>query len=417
MTTIAGFRNTDNIIERYKDRPENWAHTIAVNEPNGMALLYGATAMLKRKSVSSPDGIYHWWEDEIPAFRAALGANLDSSSGAATVTVVSGALKYRINDVLKVEETNERLIVTANPTIDTELAVTRGYQSTTPTAVDYDGSLVNPNLMWVGGAFEEVTSAPPSRLWLSEEKYNYTEIERTTLSISKRMKSTMMRTGDNLKEAKRQALIQHSTALERKFWFGIRGKTTGSGNSTPLTTTGGIESLIPADRVFTPENGELTYEFLDDSMRQVFIFGGEDRMGYCGNQFLSAANQMCRYNSQYTISKGETSWGMKVMEFMTPYGTLFLKVHPMFNLLPGVNPGTDGAQSYFGYNSYCFVLNIKDLSYMYMQDGDTQYQTNLQANDVSGITDGWYSDCGLKLMHPKNHAIIKNVRRGASDPD
>ena len=54
---------------------------------------------------------------------------------------------------------------------------------------------------------------------------------------------------------------------------------------------------------------------------------------------LLAINQIVRNNSQFNIQTGLKEFGMDVSRLITPFGTLVLKTHPLFNQITG---GTTG---------------------------------------------------------------------------
>src|SRR5207302_416569 len=80
--------------------------------------------------------------------------------------------------------------------------------------------------------------------------FNYTQIFRTPLYLTRTALKTRLRTGNAYQEAKREALELHAIEMEKAFIFGEQFTGTGT-NGQPLKQTGGIISFLGADATFT----------------------------------------------------------------------------------------------------------------------------------------------------------------------
>lgn len=409
--TIQGLRDTTNFVT--DQRPQNWRQGMLLLDPNGMAPLTGLTSVMKSESTDDPQ--YNWWEKELASQRIALGANLTTVN--TTITVASGALQLKDGHLLRVEENGEVIAVNGDPSSDTSFTGVRGYSGTTAAAVDYDGQGVNPNLVVVGNAYEEGSDAPTGINYDPTKRYNYTQIFRDTLEATRTATKTRLRTGDAVREAKRECLQYHSIGMERGFIFGNRTETTKNGK--PLRTTGGLVQFISdsnfggsSDYVKTVSGGSLDMDTLESYLEDLFLYGSSEKMGFCGNRALLAINQAARKNSTYNIGVGEKEFGMRVTRLICPYGELVLKTHPLFNLLTG---GTTGTDPYYGYNSSVLILDMERMKYRYLTDSDTKYEPKLQSNGMDGMKSGYLTECGLELGHPKTHRLWHQFNAGAAD--
>ncbi|KKL19948.1 hypothetical protein LCGC14_2460340 [marine sediment metagenome] len=146
------------------------------------------------------------------------------------------------------------------------------------------------NINAEGAAMPDSIAYDPNRL------YNYTQIFRTPLEITRTARKTKLRTGDAYKEAKREALQLHSIEMEKAFLWGIRTENTGD-NSKPERTTWGLIDFIRTANTsgltegvtsdFTTEadfndtawidGGE---EWLDIQLEQIFRYGSDERMAF-----------------------------------------------------------------------------------------------------------------------------------------
>jgi hypothetical protein len=59
-----------------------------------------------------------------------------------------------------------------------------------------------------------------------------------------------------------------------------------------------------------------------------------ERVAFCGNMALKVINRMAFLDGDYQIKAEETKLGIKITEFVTPFGTLKLMTHSMMNENP-----------------------------------------------------------------------------------
>jgi hypothetical protein len=288
----------------------------------------------------------------------------------------------------------------------------RGYGSVASTAVDFDGASVNQNILVVGSSYEEGSDAPDGRAWDPTKYNNYTQIFRNTFEHTRTAAKTRLRTGDDVKEAKRETLEMHSRDIEMAFFFGNKRETTRNGK--PLRTTGGIKSFIPTGNRIAPSSGNLTMLLLESYMERFFEYGSSEKLAFVGNRAMTAIQQCVRKNSAYQIFANEKVFGLKVTRIVSPHGELVLKRHPLFNQVPGSAAG--GAQTYYGLNSTMVVLDQKELVYRYMKGDDTRYESKLQDNGIDGDKSGFISEVGLEVHHGStNHFWVSALNAGIAD--
>lgn len=409
---IQGLRDTSNFVTN--QAPENWREGLLLLYPNSAdaakAPLLALTSLMKTRVTDDPR--FHWWEKELDDRRVALGADVaDATAGTVTtVTLGAGALGLKEGDILKSEETSEQFRVYADPSGDTSVQLVRGWAGTTTEAINYDGAGVNPNLLVIGSAYEEGSLAPTGVNYDPNEKYNYCQIFRNTLEMTRTASKTRLRTGDAVKEAKRECLEYLGIDVERALWHGVRSSTTHKGK--PLRTMNGVIAQIPSDNVKTATSGAADMETLEEWLRLAFLFGSSEKLGFCGNRFLMAVNQIVRKNSHWNIQSGIKEFGMAVVRLTCPFGDLVLKSHPLFNQ---VTSGTTAATAYYGQDSWCAILDASNLQYVHLTDSDIKYQPDLQENGMDGMKSGYLGELSMELHHPKTHFLIKGLVSGNAD--
>lgn len=400
---IQGLRDTSNFVT--DQRPKNWREGILLLYPNGKMPLTALTSLMKSRSVDDPE--FNWWEKELDDRRLVLGANLTAAN--TTITVTAGAQGLKQGDLLYVEESEEILFVASDPASDTSITVTRGFAGTTPATLDYDGAAVNPNLLVIGSAYEEGSLAPTGVNFDPTKKYNYTQIFRNTLEATRTATKTRLRTGDAIKEAKRECLEYHGIDMERAFWLGQRYE--GTRNGKPHRATGGVLSWLPNDNIKNANAG-VDMETLEEYLYEIFLYGSSEKMAFCGNRSLLTIQQVVRKNSSIEIMSGLKEFGMNVSRLICPFGELVLKTHPLFNQVRG---GTNGASPYYGMEAWMAVLDMDNVGYTYLKDSDTKYQPDLAANGMDGMKSGYLTEAAIELHHAKTHYLVKNFHTAAAD--
>ena len=98
-------------------------------------------------------------------------------------------------------------------------------------------------VMVIGNVNAEGAAMPSALAYDPDKLYNYTQIFRTPLSITRTARKTKLRTGDQYKEAKREALELHGIEMEKAFLFGIPYEGTGD-NGKPERTTEGLITCL-----------------------------------------------------------------------------------------------------------------------------------------------------------------------------
>lgn len=408
---IIGLRDTSNFVTN--QRPENWRQTLLLLEPNGMAPLTALTSLMKEESTDDP--VFHWWEKELDDRRLQLGESPNGSGGNVAWTVVDSFKSAKIvkaGDILMVEQTGEFVRVAADPTADNEVTVTRAVAGTAATAFTYTDAGVNPYLVVVGSAFEEGSLAPSGVNYDPTEISNYCQIFRSALEMTRTAQKTRLRTGDQVKEAKRECLQYIGVDMERAFWFGKKNATTLNGR--PLRYTAGVVSQITtgaASNVVTVSAGGLIdYNYLEQQLELAFRFGSSEKVAFGSNIVLMAVNQVVRKNSHFNIQSGIKEYGMNVTRLTTPFGELVLKTHPLFNQMRG---GTTAGTDFLGIANNLYILDSKNLVYRYIDD--LKYEKDLTAVGLDGMKSGYLAECGIELHHPKTHYIIQGITGGIAD--
>jgi hypothetical protein len=392
MPAILGMRGTGDFTA--DERPKNWREMLLYLFPNGQAALTGFLSMLGSEGTDSPE--FNWWEKRLPTQRLQVNGAL--AAGATAVVVDSGALGAVKGTVLRVDGVDaattadgELLLVTADPTTDTGLTVSRSFGTVAANAIGD-----NEFLTIVGNVHEEGSQTPTAKAYAPTKQTNYTEIFRMPLYLTRTARRERLRwdsTGP-YREAKREALSLHSIEMEKAFLFGDAVEVTGP-NGKPMRMTKGVTNFIITNKggAFAI-NGTLSELELDTLCEEIFRFGSNEKLALCGSTFLRAVSQIAKNSATINRVPSDQSYGMAIYEWITPSGTLYLKSHPLFNQHPL-------------WRQDAVILDTKNLKYRALDD--TMFIKNRQDNGEDASKDEYLTECGLEVWYEETHAYVTGV--------
>ncbi len=399
-------------------RPENWREMILYLYPNGDAPLTALLAAMKSESADDPH--FHWFTKSLPSQSATLVDDGVYTDALSTAYVSGGsdeddlwlkvstadAKNFRVGHQVLIRDSTE-LDVDVNATVTAvgsnyvKVALMEDDDNGTHDLSDADTVLIIGNSNAEGALIPDAISYDPT------EHDNYTQIFRTPLDITRTARKTRLRTGDAYKEAKREALELHSIEQEKAFLWGIKYSKTGS-NGHPERFTQGLIAAIKAGghtsnyATDDPDFHGVTWanggeEWLDKWLEVVFRYGKDERLAYVGSGALLELNKLVKANGQFQFTPKTMAYGIKVMEWVTPFGVLYMKRHPLF--------------SYEATNRYSMLIfDPSDIKYRYIDD-TSFYADGQKQNTGHGRYDGtkeeYLTECGLEYHFPTKCALLQ----------
>lgn len=309
------------------ERMEDFSATMLRINPTGDTPLLGLTAGMPKEVAS--DVAFTWFEDVHQA-----GRQTCVSGGTGTAVVVDEASFYTPNTVLLVEETGEHLFITG--IAGNTLTVVRGLGGSSVVAITNAH-----HVQKIGNAFEEASSRPTAVTQQGAPRTNYVQIFRNGWAISGTAKAVKYLTGSKLAHNKEMCATYHAEDIERSFIWGKKTITTY--NNKQFRMTDGILSQIEqyggdVRSANTGAAGQISRGALEDWIESVFKYNVKgqpnERLAFCGNTALKVINRMAFLDGQYQFESKTTSLGVKITEFVTPFGTLKLMTHAMMNESP-----------------------------------------------------------------------------------
>ena len=395
-----GMRGTGDWVAN--QRPENWREAILYLYPNGKAPL--TAIMSKMSSEKTDDPIFHWWQKLLPDQRGTI-TGVYTDVGLSSAYVSGGAAGDTIYLKMSAADESKGLVgqvvlmrVVAQLTADVVGKITAvssagasSYFKVVLLEADDNGVAkdLSDATVWVtiGTANEEGGTAPSSLMYDPTEYSNYTQIFRNSLDHTRTAMKTRLRTGDQVAQAKRECLEMHSIEMEKAFFFGVKSATTGT-LGKPMRTTQGLRASLTSNKSdYTQAAGTATWlaggeDWFDTILEQIFRYGDSEKIAFCGSGALLGIQRLAKERGTFELTAKSTSYGISVLEWVTAFGTLYLKTHPLFSYEATLR------------NSMA-IVQPNMLVYRYVDD--TKYKPQIQANDVDGEKSEYLTEAGLEL--------------------
>lgn len=431
MSGFIGMRGTGDWATN--QRPENWREMILRLYPNGKAPLTAILSMMKTEPTNDPT--FHWWTKTLELQSGTVTGRYTDAS--LSVSYTSGGtsgdfiyFKMSAADVTQVRIGHTVLLKDASdPTMDcVGLVVDRDSNGASSyikvklledddNSTSYDLSDCDTFVV-IGNANAEGAARPDALSYDPVEWSNYTQIFRDPLDITGTAMETKLRTNPQAyQELKRETLEYHSIAMERAFMFGVPSAGTGD-NGKPLRTTLG---LIPAIRGgYTGHGGtagtESCFSTDSDYSGQSWLQGGEDwlltqletlfkygnttKTALCGSSALISLNKLVSNGGDFTFSPKTVQYGIRVMEWVTPVGTINLLTHPLMSQETTLTKNM-------------VIFEPENIKYRPLQNRDTKFisddpkKGNWTYKD--GVSEEYLTECGLEYHFPVGWGYLTNL--------
>lgn len=385
-----------------------------------MAPLTAILSKLKEEKVDDPQ--FHWWTKALQSQRAAITGDYTSASlsgdyggsGVAGDTlfmkmVAADVVHFRPGHVVVLRDASDYLVdtnakVTAVVTNgDSSYIACKLLEADSNTGEhdlqDCDVALIIGNVNPEGGSRPDAIAYDPVK-WTS-----YTEIFRTSLSITRTARLTRLRTGDAYKEAKRECLELHSIEMEKAFLWGFATENTGANGKPERTCMGLVRAIqygsdgsanagVMDDYTLNNDYSGQTWlqggeEWLDEQLEQIFRYGKRTKLAFAGSGALLGIQRLAKTNGQIMLQGKTVSYGIEVTEWRTVFGTINIVSHPLFSF-----EATD--------RNSMVVFEPEGLRFRYVSDTffrkappDTEGQVSIDGTDEEYLT-----EAGLEYHHP-----------------
>ena len=407
------------------ERPENWRQGILRLYPNGSMPLTAIMSMMG--SEKTDDVNFHWWTKGLPTQGGpAAGVFTDFQL---SVAYVSGGVKgqivyvqaaeavvqeFKVRHLAKLVKNNDARYATIGKVVD---RVTNGDNSYLAVLLleDADATFDLDEVDYVtvaGNVNAQGATIPDAIAYNPVEHVNKTHIFRTALSITRTARRTRLRTVDAYKEAKRECLELHGIEIEKAFMDSVMSERLGD-NGKPETTTRGLVPTIfefasenvkhfPTDVNFTGDTWlEGGQQWINENLELATRFGSGERLVIAGSGAVLGLQNLVQASSQMSITPRTVSYGLKVGEWFNPFGTLFIKTHPLWSMDPSRR-----------YDMMVFdpaMLRTRFVDDTFFKGAESE-RKNVN-NSVDGSEEEYVSELGLEHHHEQTFAYWSGVGR------
>jgi hypothetical protein len=380
MAMTTGAATTTNILS--DQLAIDLGDAISLLEPSAQPLAVFSRKADKQRTVATK---FSWLEDQSKARFAAQSGGATNVATSVAVSAGQGVQFQQWDQVLNTR-TGEQFRVDAVAT-DT-LTVTRAIGSTGTAMLNGD------ELYIIGTAQPENDTSKPSRFDVPSKVTNNTQIFRTPFEISGSLEASGFQASPA--EWPRQARnkgIEHAKDIELTFLLGRKSATTPG--STEDRTTGGVLSFITSNQ--TDAGGDLSEAEFNAFMLQVMRYGSGAKLAISSGVGVSALNKFPASKQQ--TRNDETTYGMDVTRYTSPFGNLNLVYH---RLLEGTK-----------YGGYIIVVDMEQVAYRYLANDqanrDTKVLPNRQPRDQDGTKSEYLSEIGLQFGLQRTHGVLTGI--------
>jgi len=423
---------TENYRTPEGKRPESYRELVSHLWPNGQIPVVGMTPKMKSKKVDDP--LFHWFEKIYPR-RSGTVETLEDAGGTEISSNGSNGDEWRVivkTDVSQHFRSGQQALLTikedsatdfAEHTIakvlsvqdlgDNSVITIRLLEDDNGIGVHYNSNKDDIEITVSGSINAEGAQMPDTVSYAEKRLTNRTQIFRYPLLRTRTALRTRLRTGDDYREAKREALELHYADIEMAFWFGIQTENSDNASGQPEGTTRGIVRSInaysPSENIIDFDDQTVSWasggrKWLDEALEVLFRWGGERKMGVCGRKALLGIQELVHTSqiAQYNIQRTTNEFGMDILRWYGPFGTLDLRTHALFT------------RNKLMSNSIV-VLEPENFEYRYIDD--TFYCKDPNANNyrqggpvrVDGLAEEYVTECGLAHKHMESMGILHSV--------
>ena len=414
------------------ERPMNWRQGILRLYPNGSAPLTAILSKLGEEKVD--DAQFHWWTKLLPtqggSFTAGTIYNDSALSSAYTTGGVAGDVKYlklpaaatstlagvdefRVGHQVTLRDASNYLMTCNGKVVAVVPNGVNSYIAIKLLEADDNGVttyLADADFIQITGNINAEGAPMPDALGYNPTKYyNLTQIFRNSLSMTRTAMETKLRTEQSYKESKREALEMHSIEMEKAFLWGIMTENTGTNGKLERTTRGLIDfirtyaSANCLDYISDSDYSGQTWiqggeDWFDESLEQIFRYGSQEKLAFCGSGALLGIQKLAKTYGQITLTPQTMEYGIKVVTWITPFGTLHLKTHPLFsyNVVDRNN---------------MVIFEPSLLKYKFITDTTFKPDTSSGASSYDGKNEEYLTECGLEFHHPLCCGYLTNLNK------
>ena len=367
--------------------------------PGGTAPLFEFTSQLPSKDISN---IEHGYFTKTMSF-GAVTLNAAVADGVATTFTVVSTAKVVPGQLYRANTTGE-VVMVSSVTNATTLVVVRGFGDVAA------GAIANSVVLYcVGNVYEEASNRPQAARLDESYVTNYTQIFRNTWLLSNTQAAIEQIAGmGQAAEDKQDCSLLHARDIETALFFGQKKLTTS--NNQRIHSMQGLEGYIrnyAASNISTA-GGTTTYDQLLTMLDPCFNTqadskSGNQRVLFCGRNAINVINKIGRLSGEFTLSKGQTQFGLRFNEFSLPRGDFMMVEHPLFN-------------SNADWQKMAIAVDMSTIQLAYLRrtaHQDIGRNGQYVENSMDAVGGVLTTEMTLMVKNPSANAIIYGLTAGA----
>jgi len=366
-TVTQGIFATDQHVD--EALPHNWRASVARWYPQGTAKFTAATAMMRKETIDSYRTT--WWTQGYPI---QVGDITDIFADSALTTPIAAAttalgtvvyaqvaqafarefrkgheVRFQDPDAPTYSKVGRVVDVNRNGGANSWVAIELRETDAAVNGV----SLINATrLMVIGSSHSQAAPSPVNLVYHPENKYNLTQINRTALKISGTALNTTTRFGSPEHQRQREdAFLRQQLEMEKTYLFGVRSEAYDDENEATITTMDGMWTWAMREApdgqivnyhdlgmtgVWVTDGWQMLMEFFEILFRKSSKRTLNALDCYCGSGVALALTDLAAAVGHINITPDTKRFGLGVSEWRTPFGSVFLQVHPLFNIEPAL---------------------------------------------------------------------------------
>ena len=412
--TVGTMLNTGHITPANIQK-QSFASAIARYQPNGTAKLLALSSMMKRETAINT---VHGYFAKSMVFPTVVTHGSTIALANTTITVASTA-NIIPGMVLRVGDGSFENLLVVSITNATTFVVQRAFGNVV--AADIPATTT---LYMVGTAYEEASnrSLPYSLDTVAVE--NYTQIFRNSWAVSGSAAAVQVIAGQKVdSESKMDCMTFHGRDIEFMAIYGQRKTTTGP-NGKPIRASEGIYGNLNrnASGNIVALGSTTSYTQMENALDKCFDtavdgIASDERILFVGGVARRVINNIGRLNSDgsgWSVSSGETMFGLKFESFKCARGTFHLIEHPLLNAYGPTAPQAATA----------IALHLPTVNFAYLGGRDTKAEsyglggsvTQGSATDQSGVDamgGSLTSELTMQFKNPSANAIVTGFTAAA----
>ena len=273
-------------------------------------------------------------------------------------------------------------------------------------------------ILVTGNVNEEGTGWPSSLTYAWKEMRNWTQIFKTPIEITGTALSTDIKYFKSVLEQHRMMMLYDwARENEKAMIFGRKSFLVGEGGK-PERTMDGIKELIVRGggivedfRSAIPPAG-ITYasgvgswlasgeDWLNVLTMKASMYKGRglnpgsEYLAFCGHAVPLHINRLIRNGTSYTITGGETEFGLTVQTWQTPYMRFHLKTHPLFH-----EPALHNSMLVFA-PSDVVRCPLRNRDSKHLTDRAEKYNDVSSFDFIDGIKEGYLAEYTIEYHFP-----------------